>query len=402
MKYNFDEIIPRENTNSISYDGWRDFIAASANGEKVTLSDDDYLRFWVADMDFATPPEVLQAMHARLDKRILGYSRILDPNYFAVLTSWFARRYGVEIDSNEVVLSPGVVPALNRLVPLLTTADEGVLICTPSYTPFKQAGEYSQRTVYTSKLLNDNGTYTMDFADLEQQLADRAKNINLFILCNPHNPSGRVWSQDELQQLGALCERHDVWIISDEIHCDILRQGMTHTPLVSCFPNNRKIITCTAPSKTFNLAGNLISHIFIRDQAIREQWIALYDDCLSPLSLSGTQAAYSQCDDWLEQLKTYLDANFALLEQFLKNQLPKAQFVIPQATYLAWVDFSYYLNQFDDGDNPTLFFAKHAQVILEGGEKFVGNGEGHVRINVACPRAVLQQGLAQIAAALNS
>lgn len=400
MHYNFDEIISREHTNSISYEGWIQNIYGKNPPSPLPFPHQDYIRLWVADMDFSTPPEVLEAMHARLDQKILGYTVIFDPEYYEVLKDWFRIRYQWHINTDDIVISPGVVPALNRLVPLLTTPKESVLICTPSYEPFKGAADYSERKLYYSKLKNNDGYYEMDFEDLEKQISDPGKNIRLFILCNPHNPSGRIWTKDELRKIGEICLNNNIWIISDEIHCDLLRNGNHHTPLATLFPESDHIITCTAPSKTFNMAGNLMSHIFIPNVEIRQKWDRLYHELNSPMSIAATKAAYQKGENWLDELKTYLDGNFERMKYLLEELLPKAKFRIPQATYLGWVDLSAYQNMIPEGENISTFFAKKAGVIAEGGELFVDNGEHHVRINVACPRAVLEEGLRRIAGVL--
>ncbi|WPC76624.1 MalY/PatB family protein [Vibrio porteresiae] len=400
MHYDFDEIISREETNSMSFEGWKSYIFKGRDNVNFQYDDKDYIRMWVADMDFATPAPVLDAIRARLDRKILGYTQVFDPKYFATLESWFCRHYDVAIKKEEVVLSPGVVPALKHLVPLIMQADESVLICTPSYTPFKVAGEFNKRRVLTSKLVNTNGDYRMDFADIEQKIANPDNKISLFILCNPHNPTGRIWTHEELAHLGQICVDHGVWLISDEIHCDLLRVGKQFHPMVNVLPEYKKLITCTAPSKTFNLAGNLVSHIFIRDSILRAKWLERHYDIQNPLALAAAQAAYSDCDEWLAQLKCYLDDNFALVEQFLQTHLPAAKFKVPEATYLAWIDFSAYLSNTDSFAEPAYFFAKEAGVLLEGGNMFVDNCAGFVRINIACPRSVLQEGLERILQAL--
>lgn len=399
--YNFDEIIDRANTNSVSFEGWRQSMFGLDKDAEFPFDDRDYIRLWVADMDFATPPEVLDAIREHLDRKILGYTRIYDDNYFAVLSSWFRRRYEWTIREEDMVISPGIVPALNRLVGLLTEPGENILIHTPAYAPFKHAGDYHGRQVFYSPLIQQEGYYTIDFDDMERQLADRAKNIKLFILCHPHNPTGRVWSEEELRKMGDLCQRHDIWIISDEIHCDLLRKGQQHMPLAKLFPDNDRIITCTAPSKTFNLAGSPMSHLFIPHKAMRKEWLRLYAEVLSPLSIVATQTAYASCGGWLEQLKQYLDDNFVFLQAQLEAQAPNVRFHIPESTYLAWVDISAYLEHRADKNNVAMDFAQHG-VLIEDGKMFVHNAEGYIRINIACPRAVLAEGIQRMVKALHS
>lgn len=235
---------------------------------------------------------------------------------------------------------------------------------------------------------------------MERKLKDPSLNIKLFILSNPHNPTGKVWSNEELLRIGNLCLENDVWIISDEIHCDLLRNGVNHTPLAKLSPDSSKIITCMAPSKTFNLAGNLMSNIFIKNEEVRKEWLRLYDDFISPLSLVATKAAWSRCDEWLEQLKYYLDDNFRLVYEYFREHFPEADFKIPASTYLAWIKIDKYLPDQADKEQLSLYFANQTGVLLEGGNMFVHNGDGFIRINLACPQSVIREGLERIRKAL--
>ncbi|HPZ87205.1 MAG TPA: PatB family C-S lyase [Flavihumibacter sp.] len=402
MSYNFDEIISRRHTNSVNYEGWRPYIFRNDPNISFPIPDDKFIRLWIADMDFATPAVITNAIRERLDKKILGYTSQFDPDYLEVLKNWFQRRYNWTINTDHLVFAPGVVPALIRLVTLLTSPDENMLITTPSYTPFKMAGDLNNRKVFYSPLQNNAGYYSMNLADIEAQLADPTKNIRLFVLCNPHNPTGRVWTKEELMAIGQLCLSKNVWIISDEIHCDLLRKEQTHTPLATLFPSYEKVVTCTAPTKTFNLAGILHSHIFIPHQQIRESWQKRYWEMQNPLSIAATKAAYENGDHWLEALKLYLDDNLGLLQQMLQEDLPKAVYQVPEATYLAWVDVSAYSTDIEAVERLSTYFARKAGVLVEGGDMFVDNGKGHIRINVACPRAVLQEGVTRLIAAIGN
>ncbi|MFT4022715.1 MAG: PatB family C-S lyase [Flavihumibacter sp.] len=401
MQYNFDEIISRQHSNSVNYEGWRPYIFRNNPGIEFPFPDDVFIRLWIADMDFASPSVVTDAIRERLDKKILGYTSLFDPEYFTVLESWFLRRYNWRIDTQQMVFAPGVVPALIRLVALLTQPGENLLITTPSYAPFKMAGDLNSRETFYSPLLNNNEYYSMDLADIKAQLSDPSKNIRLFVLCNPHNPTGRVWTKEELQAIGDICLSKGVWIISDEIHCDLLRHGQAHVPLATLFPQSDRIVTCTAPTKTFNLAGVLHSHIFIPNEHVRNTWTQRYWEMQNPLSIAATKAAYEKGEPWLEALKTYLDDSLAFVDSILKEELPLARFRVPEATYLAWVDLSACCTAIGPGERLSNYFARKAGVLIEGGDMFVANGEGHIRINVACPRAVLKEGMGRLAAALS-
>ncbi len=402
MTYDFDEIIDRADTNSVTYEGWRSFLFPNDHDLQISYANHELISLWVADMAFSSPPPVLDAVRARLDRKILGYSKIFDPHYGKVLKDWFLKHYSWDIDTDELVSAPGIVTALNRLVPLLTDLEEQILITTPSYAPFKRAGDQCGRGVVFSPLQVSEGKYEMNFADLRQKIEDPSNRIRVFILCHPHNPTGRVWTIQELKELGQLCLDNDVWIISDEVHSDLLREGKSHTPMAALFPDSDRIITCSAPSKSFNLAGNMLSHIFIKNTAKRTEWKRLFSDYHSPLSITATQAAYEHGAEWLRQLNRYLDGNLQFLKDFLTEHLPEARYQIPEATYLAWVDLSAYLAKRKDTDRWAVFFAQKAGVLIEGQEDFVANAEGHIRINVACPKAILHTALIRIAAALNN
>ena len=233
-------------------------------------------------------------------------------------------------------------------------------------------------------------------------MAGGLKNLNCKIFGpltpNPHNPSGRVWSEEELKKVGQICLENDVWLISDEIHCDLLRMGQTHIPLAKLFPETDRIITCMAPSKTFNMAGLMFSNIIIPNDELRARWKARHYDFENPLSIAAAQSAYTFGDDWLNQLKLYLDDNFEFTKQYLNEHLPKAVYRIPEATYLAWVNIAAYVSK---DTNLPLHFANNAGVLLEGGNMFVANSDCYIRLNLACPRAVLKEGLMRICELLN-
>lgn len=396
MSYDFDEIIDRRNTNCMSTDGFRAYIFHDAEGKlKFDYADDEFIRMWIADMEFATPPFILDAIRKRLDRQILGYTKIFDPAYYEAFHHWTERMYGWSCQKEHLVTSPGVVAALYWLVGFLTKADEKVLIMTPSYKHFMGAPAWHGRELVCSDLINDKGYYTIDFDDFAKKAAD--PKTTLCIFCNPHNPSGRIWTTEELAKVGKICRDNGVYIISDEIHCDIIRQGRLHTPLAKVMPDYDKIVTCMAPSKTFNMAGCMLSNIIIPDDDLRALWMSKRYLNDNPLSIAAAQAAYEQGSQWLDELRAYLDGNFEYLQQFLQDNLPNAVFRIPEATYLGWVDVSAYVPK--DVVLPQ-FFADKAGVLLEGGNMFVQNSDGYIRLNLACPRAVLVEGLNRIATAL--
>lgn len=395
MKFNFDEIIDRRNTNSMNVEGFRSYIFHADETMKFPYADDEFVRMWVADMEFATPQVVIDAVKERLDKRIFGYTRIFDPAYYEAFANWTESRYGWKCDKNHLVTSPGVVPALYELVSFITKPDEKILILTPSYAYFKYAGDFHNREVLCSDLRNDNGHYVIDYEDFAHKAAD--PKTTLCIFCNPQNPTGRVWTEAELQQVADICRENGLWIISDEIHCDLVRQGLQHIPLAKVMPDYDKLITCMAPSKTFNLAGTMLSNIVIPHADLRKIWQERRHSLENPLSIAAVQASYAHGGEWLDELQVYLDENFAYMKRYLDEHLPEAKFVIPEATYLGWVDISAYLPPETD---LSLFFANNAGVLLEGGNMFVQNSNGYIRLNLACPRSVLVEGLERIAKAV--
>ena len=400
MKYDFNEIIDRKNTNSFNTDGFRKYIFHADADMEFDCKDDEFIRMWVADMEFAVAPEIRKAMIDRIDRKIFGYTEISDPEYFKAFTDWCLKRYNWSVDKDEISFSPGIVPALFQLVEDILAKNEKFIILTPSYGSFKSAAIYNGIECVYCELINNNGYYSIDFEHLET-LA-QMDDVHMLIFCNPHNPTGRVWSRAELQKVASIAEANDLWIISDEIHCDITRKGISHTPMGVIMPDYKKLITCMSASKTFNLAGLMMSEIIIRDPA--ERSIFRSRDKLfgmvNPISVEAHKAAYTKCDEWLSQLRDYLDSNFRFTEQYIKENLPNAVFKIPEATYLAWIDLREYFNNDED---IALFMAERAGVLLESGNtQFVDNAKGFIRLNLAMPRSMLEEGLRRISESIVS
>lgn len=395
--YHFDEIIDRWNTNAMNTDGFRGYIFHADETMTFPYRDEEFIRMWVADMEFATPDVVIEGIRERLDRRIFGYTKLSSSEYYEAFLRWCENRYSWSFPREEMVMGCGIVPALYELVDYICKPDENVLFLTPSYAYFKYAATFTQKGVVCSDLKNEDGYYTIDFEDFEKKASD--PKTTLCIFCNPHNPTGRVWSEEELNRFGEIIQRNGLWVISDEIHCDLLRMGKTHIPLGKVMPRYEKLVTCMAPSKTFNMAGLMISQIMIRSPELRAVWKKRHHDMDNPLSLAGAQAAYEKGSPWLEELRVYLDDNFALTRDYLAENLPKAKFRISEATYLAWVDLSAY---FTPEENLPLFFAYKAGVLLEGGNMFVQHSDGFIRLNLACPRSILTEGLKRICDAVNT
>ena len=398
MRYDFDEIIDRRNTNSENVEGFRSYMFSDEPDIELPVPDDELIRMWVADMEFAVAPEICESLQERIGKRIFGYTSVFDSRYYDAFSGWCRKRYGWDFPKEELVFSPGVIPALYELVELLTEPDEKVLFMAPSYGFFKHACRYSGRQFVCSDLINDGGHFRVDPDDLAAKAADPA--IKLLIWCNPHNPTGRVWTESEAREVAGIIEKNELWVISDEIHCDLTRKGKRHIPMGKIMPDYSRLITCMAASKTFNLAGMLFSNIIIRDAGLRRRFVRAnkLGESVNPLSLAAYQAAYEKGGEWLDQLQDYLDANFEFAVKYIRENIPGAVCEVSQATYLLWVD----LNDCEiDTSDLSKFFAKSAGVLVESGNRlFVGNAAGFVRVNLAMPRALVAEGLERMAAAV--
>lgn len=395
VEFDFDQIIDRSSTNALATDGFRDFLFDGEEDVVLPCPDSDAIAMWVADMAFASAPAAIDAMTERIAHPIFGYTVIVGDYLFDAFSGWCERYYGWVPEREHFLTSPGIVPALYDLVEHILEPDEKVLTLSPSYGPFELAATRHGRQLVTCGLReSDDGHYTVDFADLEKKLAD--PDLRLFFLCHPHNPTGRVWGDDELRRMAELSFAYDVILVSDEIHCDLLRSGLTHTPLAQLFPESDQIITCMSSSKTFNLAGLGIANVIIPNDEIRGIWVDDKFPIVNPISAAAATGVFRDGDSWLAQLRSYLDANFELVRDTLSDQLPDAVFRIPDATYLAWIDLREY---FSPDVDLTRYFAERGGVLIEGGHKFVADADGHIRINIACPRSVVEEALARIVAA---
>ncbi|AUI66894.1 MULTISPECIES: MalY/PatB family protein [Glaesserella] len=396
--YNFDEIIERRHTNALNTDGFRSYIFKDDDGTmEFPYKDEEFIRMWIADMEFATPDVIIEGIKQRLDKRIFGYTRVHEDSYYQAFANWCKTRYDWSFDKKDLVMSNGIIPALFELVDYICKSDEKVLFLTPSYAYFKYAADHTHKQIVCSDLKNTDGYYQIDFEDLEKKAAD--PKTTLFILCNPHNPCGRIWTKTELEKLAAIIERHQLWVISDEIHCDLLRVGLTHIPFGKIMPNYERLITAMAPSKTFNMAGLMISNVIIRNKELKQVWLNRHYNFDNPLSIAAAQAAYEKGQDWLSELQIYLDKNFQFVRDYLSEHLPQAKYRIPEATYLGWIDLSAY---FEPHEDLSRFFAYQAGVLLEDGNMFVQNADRCIRLNLACPKALLAEGMKRICTAVNS
>jgi len=390
LRYDFDEVINRKGTSSIKYD------FAVERGKPV-----DVLPLWVADMDFRTPPMVIDALTKVSQHGIFGYSDIKH-DYFQAVYNWFMSRFDWKTDPSWLVKTPGVVYALATAIRSLTNEGDAVIIQQPVYYPFSSTILANNRKLINNALIYNNGSYYIDFEDFEQKIIEH--KVKLFIMCSPHNPIGRVWSADELIRLGDICVKHGVIVISDEIHADFTYEGNKHfifSKLKSEFLNNS--IICTAPSKTFNLAGLQVSNIFIANKNIRNMFQKEINRTgysqLNTMGLIACQAAYEHGADWLDELKAYLAGNLQLAREFLGKRLPQVKLIEPQGTYLIWLDFQELKlsdEQLED------LIVNRAKLWLDAGTMFGSEGSGFQRINIACPRAILEQALNQLEQAIRT
>ena len=387
MPTNFDEIIDRKNTSCLKYD------FAAERGYPA-----DILPFWVADMDFRAPASVITALKERADHGVFGYTQVKD-DYFTVLQNWFQTRHNWTIERRDLIVTPGVVFAVAAAIRTFTNPNDSVLIQPPVYYPFANMIRQNDRTLIDNPLHLRNGHYEIDFEDFEQKIV--AHKIKLFILCSPHNPVGRVWTRAELEQLAAICLRHNVIVVADEIHEEFVRPGFRHIPFASLSEETAAItLTCTSPSKTFNLAGLQISNIFIRNEELRRRFKEElsrtgYDEP-NTLGLAGAKAAYEHGAAWHTQLLAYLEENHVRAKEFIAAHLPKVKLIEPEGTYLLWLDFSAY-GLTDEALNEKII--RDAHLWLDDGPIFGAGGSGFQRINIACPWATLEQGLKNLAEA---
>lgn len=378
MTYDFDTPTERRNTNSLKWD--------VAQGE---------LPMWVADMDFQTAPEIREAIMKRAEHGIFGYSVIPDAWYEAYI-QWWKMRHGYTMERDWLIFCTGVVPAISSIVRKMTTPAEKVLIQTPVYNIFFNSILNNGRQVLESPLRYDGKEYRIDFADLEEKLSD--PQTALMILCNPHNPTGKIWDRQTLEKIGALCSRHHVTVVSDEIHCDLTDPEESYVPFASVSETCRQIsITCMAPTKAFNLAGLQTAAVSVPDEVLRHKvWRALNtDEAAEPnaFAVEAAVAAFTRGADWLDALRDYLYENKKLAEAYIEKEIPDVRAVASQATYLLWLDCSGLIGC---GREAAGFLRRETGLYLSEGSQYGGNGADFLRMNIACPRAVLKDGLERL------
>lgn len=389
MRYDFETLQSRKNTGANKWDGMY----------RINPSvPDQIVPFSVADMEFKNPPQIAEGIYEYLKNNIMGYTSATDSYYDAII-SWMKRRHKWDIKKEWIVEYPGVVPALYHLVKLLAKEDEGVIIFTPVYYPFYNAVREGGRRLVESGLVLKGDRYEIDFADFEKKAQDSSNTV--CILCNPHNPVGRVWSREELERIGKICLDNHITVISDEIHHDLIMPGQEHTVFANISEEiAQNSIICTAPSKTFNLAGFMTSNLIIPNPELKER-VYQYRDSQAVFfcNIAGYKAceiAYNQCEEWLDELLKVLDTNRRLLKEFMNVKMPQVQVFELEGTYLQWMDFRKLGLEYKELE---AFMTKEAYMYLDEGYVFGAAGEGFERLNLACPTRVLKDALERMYAA---
>lgn len=378
MKYDFDKVVPRRGTNSYKWD---------------LVKQEDVIPLWVADMDFAVAPPIQEALRKCMEHPVFGYTLVPDSYYEAVI-NWFCRRHNWHIEKDWILYTSGVVPAVSCAIKAFTLPGEKVLLQTPAYNCFFSSIRNQGCEVLENELVREGDTYRIDFDDFERKCADEKTTV--FLLCNPHNPCGRVWIKEELQRMADICRKHHVKVISDEIHCEIIMPGCHFTPFALVDEDNG--VTLNSPSKNFNIAGLQIANVICKNDEWRrriDRVINIYEVCdVNPFGVIALQAAYNECGDWIDEMNQYVWGNYQYLKRFVLDELPQIQVIRMEGTYLAWLDIMCYELSSDEA----------TQQLLHEGRVFVSSGtlygrkagEGYLRLNLACPRETLKQGLVRL------
>ena len=377
MKYDFDTITPRRGTLSYKWD-------SAAEG---------VLPMWVADMDFKTAPAIIEALHKRVDNGIFGYTLVPDEYYDAVI-SWFSRKHGWVIDRNMMIYTSGVVPAISAIIKALSSPGDKVVVQTPVYNCFFSSIRNNGCEIVNNSLIKRGDSYDIDFDDLDRKLSDN--KVPLMLLCNPHNPAGRVWSREELKRIAEICRRHDVTVISDEIHCEFVFDGYKYTPFANVAKEaGCKCVVCVSPSKAFNIAGLQIANIVAPDEATRQKIdkaININEVCdVNPFGAIATIVAYNDGEEWLAQLLDYIRGNYEYMKDFCSKHLPNFPIAKLEATYLVWMDCTALGLKSEKLEEKLV---EDVNLWLNAGTMYgTEDGEGYIRWNIACPRSVLDDGL---------
>ena len=378
--FGFDAVVPRRGSNSVKWD---------------TSTDNDMLPMWIADMDFKAAPVIREALQRRIDHGVFGYTKVPD-TYYEAIVNWFARRHGWIIDPDTILYTTGVVPAISTIIKAITKPGNKVLVQTPVYNCFFSSIRNNDCIIEEAPLVYSPDGYTIDFEAFERAAAD--PQTTLFLLCNPHNPGGRVWSKEELKRMGEICLRHNVFVASDEIHCELTFDGHEYTPFASLGEEfAMHSASCISPTKAFNIAGLQIANIVAKDPEIRkriDRAINIFEVCdVNPFGVEALIAAYNGGEEWLNALKDYVWSNYLYLREFFASRLPQYPVQPLEGSYLAWVDCN---AAGLSSAELTGILEKEQKVLLSAGAIYGAAGEGFLRINLACPRSILVEGIDRI------
>lgn len=383
--FDFDTVINRRGTNSYKWD---------------IVKEEDVIPLWVADMDFKAAPAILEALKKRVEHGVFGYTLVPD-SYYEAIINWFARRHNWQIDRSWIIYTTGVVPAVSCAIKALTLPGEKVLIQTPDYNCFFSSIKNNGCEVAENELVRRGDSYEVDFEDFERQCADEKTTV--FLLCNPHNPAGRVWTKEELERMNDICLTHGVRVISDEIHCELVMPGHRFTPFAAisdaCRDNS---VVLNSPTKAFNIAGLQIANIICANPAMRrriDRAVNINEVCdVNPFGVVALQAAYNESEEWLDSLNHYIWGNYLALKEFIAKELPRLEVARLEGTYLAWVDIKATGLTSDEAYEKLM---KEGRVYVNSGTMYGRRaGEGYLRINLACPRATLLEGMKRMGGVL--
>ena len=385
MKYDFDKITQRRGTNSYKWD---------------STDDKEVLPMWVADMDFPTAPCIINALEKRVEHGIFGYTRVPEEYYDAVI-SWFSRRHHWKPKREWFIYTSGVVPALSAVIKALTNVGDKVLTLTPVYNCFFSSIRNNGCELDSCALRYEDNTFSIDYEDLERRAAD--PKTTLMLLCNPHNPSGRVWTREELRRIGDICIKNNVVVVADEIHCELVHPGFTYTPFASVSEEFQKhSVTCVAPSKAFNIAGLQIANIIVENDKWRQRIdkaININEVCdVNPFGVIATIAAYNEGEEWLNQLLQYIHGNYLFFKDYCEEHLPQLPVAPLEGTYLAWMDCRSLGIPSEELEEELM---KKAKLWLNAGSMYGKEGEGFMRWNLACPRQLVKEGLERFSQFVN-
>lgn len=387
--YDFNKLVDRKGTNSAKWDMLEELFGR-----------DDLLPMWVADMDFNVAPAIVEALEKRVGHNVYGYTYPGDEYYDSII-GWMKRRHNWDVEKEWITFTPGVVPGLRYALEAYTKPGDKIIIQSPVYHPFSKVIEDNGRYIVDNTLIYEDGKYIMDYEGLENSIDSRTK---LLFLCNPHNPVGRVWTREELRKLGKICLKNNIIIVSDEIHGDIIFEGHKQTTIAKVSPEiSQNSVVCTAPSKTFNIAGLQMSNIIIPNKELRDKYNIEYEKSHisgpNILGINALMAAYNDSEDWLEELLVYLEGNLDFAIDFLEKRIPKLKVFKSEGTFLLWIDCSS-LNM--NPEELQEFFVDECRVALNNGEMFGETGRAFQRLNIGCPRSILKEGLERIEKGINS